>query len=150
MLLQPFTRISVLQDNSFVPGWAGFTAGTILFSAPPPSVKAATNLSGIWNILFFKASSQVAHIFTVLFGREGELGRILVKEEEELTETRGQSDQTAENLNCNEIGGKESDQKKSNYHISCFRCYVCFKILKASETEREIFQSTAKNIHTII
>ena len=88
--------------------------------------------------------------FTVLFGREGELGRILVKEEEELTETRGQSDQTAENLNCNEIGGKESDQKKSNYHISCFRCYVCFKILKASETERAIFQSTAKNIHTII
>ena len=72
--------------------------------------------------------------FTVLFGREGELGRILL-EEKELSETKnGQSYRN--NLNCSNISGEEGGQKKIIYHISCFRCYFCSKILKASRMER--------------
>ena len=85
---------------------------------------------------------------TVVFGREGELGRIidLVEEKhcEQLSETtREESYQTVanHNLNCDDINGKEKGQKKRHFHISCFRCYVCLNILKEREVERVILKS---------
>ena len=80
----------------------------------------------------------------LLLCREGELGRIIV--DKQLSHTgEHNSYQNAGKDNSSDINGEESGQNQSQsrgqsnyqtgedllqYHISCFRCYVCFKILK--------------------
>ena len=168
------TSWDVLGHISFVPGQEDFTVGPILFNSRLPSVKAATNLSGIENIFYFQSFisrgqhmvsnvKSPAHscselwslLLLLLLSREGEQGRIIVDKKLSQTSEHNSYQNAEDNLNCYDINGKESGQSQNQsqsrnqsqsqsqsqsndqsvedllqYHISCFRCYVCFKILK--------------------
>ena len=129
-------------------------------------MKAATNLSGIFLLskVHLHMVCNISHVhvlntekpFTLLFfSREGELGRLIVdKHCQQVSHTSGeQSYQNEDNINCNNIDekAKESDRSQSNYqdllqyHISCFRCNVCFKILKERDEKGDL-RTTSKTI----
>ena len=94
--------------------------------------------------------SELKSLHYIVVVREGELGRIIDLAEEkhcqQLSEESYQTVAADHNLlNCDDIDGKEKrGQKKRQFHISCFRCYVCLKILKEREVERVVFKKQSK------
>ena len=93
---------------------------------------------------------EMKSLHYIVIVREGELGRIIDLAEEkhcqQLSEESYQTVAADHNLlNCDDIDGKEKrGQKKRQFHISCFRCYVCLKILKEREVERVVFKKQSK------